>query len=82
MSKPVFRGKIRKKKKFKMSSAEFLTQHVKLKHILVWAPERVISKQCRPRSDAVSPLFANSPQGISKSHSMAYLKFKFDSSNI
>ena len=55
--------------------------------------KRVISKQCRPRSDAAecgvwsrSSLFANtsailSPV-ISNSHSLTYLKLKLDSSSI
>ena len=55
-------------------------------------PKRVIGKQCIPWSDAAEcsiwpgfPLFANSlavfSMGISKWHSLIYLKLKLDSSN-
>ena len=62
-------------------------------HCSLETPKRVVGKLCRPRSDAAEggiwsgfPLFANSSTifslGISKSHSLTYLKSKLESSNI
>ena len=55
-------------------------------------PERVIDKQCRPRSGAVErgvgsvstvcKKYNHFPLGISKSHNLTYLKSKFEASNI
>ena len=66
--------------------------HFPLTHFCLETPKRVINKQYRPRSEAtmqhligvftVCKYFSHFSLGISKSHSLAYLKLKLDSSNI
>ena len=63
-----------------------------LAHYSLETPKWVIDKQCRPRSDAaewhlirvsfVCKYFNYFSLGVSKSHSLTYLKLKLESSNI